>query len=61
MAGRHRVGKSGLATSFLIHAINRGYSGRYVLSAELLAQFNRSCADHSEAKLLSKYLAMTAC
>jgi DNA replication protein DnaC len=47
------VGKSGLATSFLIHAINQGYSGRF---AELLAQFYRSCADHSEAKLLSKYL-----
>ena len=50
------VGKSGLATSFLIHAINQGYSGRYVLFAELLAHFYRSCADHSEAKLLSKYL-----
>jgi DNA replication protein DnaC len=50
------VGKSGLATSFLIHAINQGYSGRYVLFAELLAQFYQSCADHSEAKLLSKYL-----
>ena len=50
------VGKSGLATSFLIHAINQGYSGRYVLFAELLAQFYRSCADHSEVKLLSKYL-----
>src|SRR6516164_3438231 len=24
------VGKSGLVTSFLIHAINQGYSGRYV-------------------------------
>src|ERR1700757_4718065 len=50
------VGKSGLATSFLIHAINHGYSGRYVLFAELLAEFYRSCADHSEAKLLSEYL-----
>jgi DNA replication protein DnaC len=43
------VGKTGLATSFLIHAINQGYSGRYVLFAELLAEFYRSCADHSEA------------
>ena len=50
------VGKTGLATSFLIHAINQGYSGRYVLFGELLAEFYRSCADHSEAKLLSKYL-----
>jgi len=50
------VGKTGLATSFLIHAINQGYSGRYVLFCELLAEFYQSCADHSEAKLLSKYL-----
>ena len=51
------VGKTGLATSFLIHAINQGYSGRYVLFVDLLAQFYRSVADHSEAKLLAKYLA----
>jgi DNA replication protein DnaC len=50
------VGKTGMATSFLIHAINQGYSGRYVLFGELLAEFYRSCADHSEAKLFSKYL-----
>jgi len=50
------IGKTGLAISFLIHAINQGYSGRYVLFAELLAEFYRACADHSEAKLLSKYL-----
>ena len=51
------VGMSGWATSFLIHAINQGYNGRYVLFVELLAQFYRSGADHSEAKLLAKYLA----
>jgi len=56
LLGGTGVGKTGLATSFLIHAINQGYSGRYVLFAELLAQFYQSCADHSEAKLLSKYL-----
>jgi DNA replication protein DnaC len=50
------VGKTGLATSFLTQAIDQGYSGRYVLFAELLAQFYRSVADHSEAKVLRKYL-----
>ena len=51
------VDKSGLAASFLILAINQGYSSRYVLFAELLAQFYRSCADHSEAKLACDVMA----
>jgi len=37
------VGKTGLATSFLIHAINQGYSGRYVLFAQLLNQKGCRC------------------
>jgi DNA replication protein DnaC len=49
-------GKTGLATSFLMHAIERGYSGRYVLFAELIAELYRSVADHSEARVLKKYL-----
>ena len=48
-------GKTGLATSFLIHAMDQGYRARYVLFADLLAQFYRSAADHSEAKLLKHY------
>jgi DNA replication protein DnaC len=53
--GRTGCGKTGLATSFLIHAINHGYSGRYVLFAELVAELYRSVADHSEDKVLKKY------
>jgi len=49
-------GKTGLATSFLTHAINQGYSARYILFAELIAEFYQSVADHSEAKVLKKYL-----
>jgi DNA replication protein DnaC len=49
------VGKTGLATSFLTHAIDQGYSGRYVLFTELLTRFYESVADHSEAKVLKKY------
>jgi DNA replication protein DnaC len=49
------VGKTGLAISFLTHAIDQGYTGRYVLFAELLGQFHQAVADHSEAKLLRKY------
>lgn len=50
-------GKTGLATSFLIHAIDQGYSARYILFADVVAEFYRSAADHSEAKVLKKYLA----
>jgi len=50
-------GKTGLATSFLIHALDLGYRGRYVLFADLIAQFYRSAADHSEQKVLKGYLA----
>jgi DNA replication protein DnaC len=50
------VGKSGLATAFLVHAIDRGYTGRYVLFQDLVAQLYASIADHSEKKVLKRYL-----
>jgi DNA replication protein DnaC len=50
-------GKTGLATSFLIHAINQGHSGRYVLFADLVGQLYSSVADHSQDKVLKKYIA----
>lgn len=49
-------GKTGLATSFLVQAIHRGYTGRYVLFAELIAELFRSVADHSEEQVLKRYL-----
>jgi len=55
--GATGCGKTGLATSFLIHAIDQGHSGRYVLFADLIAELYRSVADHSEDKVLKKYLA----
>jgi DNA replication protein DnaC len=55
--GATGCGKTGLATSFLIHAINQGHSGRYVLFADLVAELYRSVADHSEGKVLKKYIA----
>ena len=54
--GATGCGKTGLATSFLIHAINHGYSGRYVLFAELVGELYQSVADHSEEKVLKNYL-----
>jgi DNA replication protein DnaC len=50
-------GKTGLATSFLVQAIQRGYTGRYVLFPELFAELLRSVADHSEQHVLKRYLA----
>jgi DNA replication protein DnaC len=49
-------GKTGLATSFLIHAIDQGQSGRYVLFADLIGELYRAVADHSEAQVLKQYL-----
>jgi DNA replication protein DnaC len=51
------VGKTGLALSFLVHALNHGYSGRYVMFAELVAELYQSVADHTEEKVLRKYVA----
>ena len=49
------VGKSGLATSFLVHAINQGYAGRHVPFAELVAELYRSVGDHTEEAVLKRY------
>jgi DNA replication protein DnaC len=50
-------GKTGLATSFLIEAINRGHTGRYVLFPQLVDELFSSVADHSEEKVIKRYLA----
>jgi DNA replication protein DnaC len=39
-----------------MHAIEQGYSGRYVLFADLIAELYSSVADHSESRVLKKYL-----
>lgn len=49
-------GKTGLATSFLTHAIDQGYTGCHVLFAELIDEMYRSVADHTEQKVLKRYL-----
>jgi len=49
------VGKSGLATSFLVHAIHQGHSGRFVRFPVLVAELYRSIADHTQAKVLKSY------
>jgi len=51
------IGKTGLATAFLTHAIDRGYNGRFVAFAELVEQLYQSVADHTEAKVIKSFTA----
>jgi DNA replication protein DnaC len=48
-------GKTGLATSFLIHGIDRGHTGRFVPFPDLVRELYASVADHSEQKVLRRY------
>lgn len=48
-------GKTGLATGFLLQAINRGYTGRFVSFPALIQELFASVADHSEARVLKYY------
>lgn len=48
-------GKTGLASSFLLQAIDRGYRGYFITFAELIAKLYASLADHSQQKLIRKY------
>jgi DNA replication protein DnaC len=50
-------GKTGLATAFLLQAIDRGHRGYFVTFPELLQELFQSLADRSEGKLLKRYLA----
>lgn len=52
--GTTGTGKTGLATAFLIHAINQGYSGRFILFPDLIEQLYRAIADGSEGKMIKK-------
>ena len=49
-------GKSGLATAFLLQAIDRGHRGYFVTFPELLQELFQSLADRSEGKVLRRYL-----
>ena len=49
-------GKTGLATAFLLQAIDRGHRGYFVTFPELLQDLFQSLADRSEGKVLKRYL-----
>lgn len=49
------TGKTGLATSFLMQAINQGNRGRFIPFPELVEMLYQSVADHTEAKLINTF------
>ena len=49
------TGKTGLATSFLIQAINRGYTGRSIVFPDLVDTLYKSRGDYSEEKVIKKF------
>jgi DNA replication protein DnaC len=51
------TGKTGLATAFLIQAINLGRTGRFILFPELIETLYKSVADHSEETVIKKFSA----
>jgi len=48
-------GKTGLGTSFLIHAINQGYRGYFIDFGSLIRRLYQSKADLSEEKILKRF------
>ena len=57
LLGPTGCGKTGLATAFLIQALNQGYRGYFIEFKELIHQFYQAQADHSEYKLLRRFQA----
>ncbi len=49
------AGKTGLATCFLINAINNGYSGQFITFYDLMDELYKSQADSSEKNIINKY------
>ena len=49
------AGKTGLATSFLMQALERGYSGRFVVFIDLIEELHKSVADNTSQKVLKTY------
>lgn len=50
------VGKTGLATAFMMHAIEKGYNGRFITFPDLVEHLYQSVADHTEAKVIREFV-----
>jgi DNA replication protein DnaC len=51
-------GKTGLATSYLVNAINQKFRGRFIDFKDLLRQLYASLADHSDKRVLKRFAAI---
>ena len=49
-------GKTGLAISFLLQAIDRGYRGYFITFSDLVQELFQSLADRSDRKVMKRYL-----
>lgn len=49
-------GKTGLATAFLLQAIDRGYRGYFITFPELIQELFQSLADRSDRQVFKRYL-----
>lgn len=56
LIGPTGVGKTGLAIAFIIHAINQGASAKFIEFADLIDELYQALADHSEKKVLGRFL-----
>ena len=48
-------GKTGLATAFLVHALNEGFRGLFVDFKDLLNTLHQSQGDYSEGRLMKRF------
>jgi len=55
LIGPTGCGKTGLATAFLIHAINQGYRGYFIDFSKLLDLLMHSKGDHTESKVVKRF------
>ena len=51
------VGKTGLGTSFLVNAIEKGKTGRFITFHELISRLNKAIALHEEERVLKRLAA----
>jgi DNA replication protein DnaC len=56
LIGPTGTGKTGLAVSYLVHAINLGYRAKFILFADLIDELYQAVADHSEKTVIKRYL-----
>jgi DNA replication protein DnaC len=55
LMGPTGAGKTGLAESFLRHAINNDYKGKFIPFPDLMDQLTKSIADHTEKQVVGRF------